>query len=112
MTTTWYPVLFPEQCDGCQGSEKPKCIEFCPHNVFALRGGKAFVANPQNCVEGCVSCMPLCPRKAIEFPLHRSFRICERPWTEGLKRITCRKCGRVFWTNEERDLCWECSSSG
>ncbi|MBO3769813.1 MAG: hypothetical protein QXS51_03355 [Thermoproteota archaeon] len=111
MTTTWYPIVFPDRCDGCQGS-KPKCIDFCPHNVFALRGGKAFVANPQNCVEGCVSCMPLCPRKAIEFPLHRSFRICERSWTEGLKRITCRKCGRVFWTNEERDLCWECSSSG
>ncbi|MEM2981058.1 MAG: ferredoxin family protein [Thermoproteota archaeon] len=111
MTTGWYPIVFPDRCDGCQGLEKPKCVEFCPHTVFALMGGKAVVANPQNCVEGCVACMPLCPRKAIEFPRHPGSRRGDRSWSEGLRRIVCRKCGRVFWTNEDRDLCWECSGS-
>lgn len=110
MTVTWYPIVFPDRCDGCQGLEKPRCVEFCPHGVFALRENKAVVASPQDCVEGCVACMPLCPRGAIEFPMRRVSKSGEKSWTEGLRKKTCRKCGRVFWTNEDRDICWECSS--
>lgn len=67
-----------------------------PYGVFTLISCKAVVANPQNCVEGCVACMPLCPRKAIEFPRHRSSGRGDRYWSEGLRRIVCGKCGRVF----------------
>ncbi len=86
-------------------------MEFCPHDVFALVDGKAMVANPQNCVEGCIACMPLCPKKAIEFPRHQGFRETEGSWSKGLKKVVCKKCGKSFWTNEDRELCWECSGS-
>jgi len=111
MTVTWYPVIYPDRCDGCQGSDKPKCVEFCPHDVFHVRDNKVVVANPQNCVEGCVACMQLCPRKAIDFPSHKSYRRSEKAWTEGLRKAVCKKCGKAFWTNEDKDLCWECESS-
>jgi NAD-dependent dihydropyrimidine dehydrogenase PreA subunit len=111
MTITWYPTVFPDRCDGCQELDRPKCIEFCPHDVFALVDGKAMVVNPQNCVEGCVACMPLCPKKAIEFPRHQGFRKTEGSWSKGLKKVVCKKCGKSFWTNEDREFCWECSSS-
>lgn len=65
---SWYPTVFPDKCDGCEGFEKPRCIEFCPNGVFELREGKAIVANPHNCVHGCVACESVCPKKAITFP--------------------------------------------
>jgi len=41
----WYPTVFPDRCNGCEGLEKPQCIEFCPHGVFELKEGKAVVVN-------------------------------------------------------------------
>lgn len=111
MTAAWYPVVFPDRCDGCKGFEGPRCIEFCPHDVFNLVDNKAVVVNPQNCINGCIACMPLCPRKAIEFPERSTFREEEKVWTKSLRKATCRKCGKVFWTNDDKELCWECSSS-
>jgi NAD-dependent dihydropyrimidine dehydrogenase PreA subunit len=108
--SSWYPVVFPEKCDGCQGLDTPKCIQFCPHGVFAILDGKAFVVSPQNCVNGCVACRPLCPKGAIEFPQDAGFmRKKDKAWTEGLKQRTCKQCGRVFWTDSERDTCYDCS---
>lgn len=106
----WYPVVFPNKCDGCQGLATPRCIEFCPHGVFTIVDGKAVVANPQNCIDGCVACRPLCPRGAIEFPQDLGFMKRDKAWTEGLKQRTCRKCGRIFWTDSDRDTCWDCSA--
>jgi len=107
--SSWYPIVFPEKCDGCQGIEAPKCIEFCPHDVYALVDGKAIVARPQNCVNGCVACRPLCPRGAIDFPQDVGFmRGKDRAWSEGLRKLTCRRCGKVFWSNSETELCWNC----
>ena len=64
----WYPTIFPDRCDGCEDREAPRCIQFCPNDVFEIRDGKAIVARPYNCVYGCTACEPVCPRKAITFP--------------------------------------------
>ncbi|KPV62121.1 MAG: NADH-plastoquinone oxidoreductase subunit [Candidatus Bathyarchaeota archaeon BA1] len=66
--TVWYPTVFPDRCDGCEGLEKPHCIEFCPYGVFELRDVKALVVYPHKCVYGCIACERLCPKKAIAFP--------------------------------------------
>ena len=110
MTVTWYPIIFPDRCDGCQRLEKPRCIQFCPHNVFAIIDNTAVVVNPKNCVNGCTACRPLCPRKAIEFPQDRGFlQGKDRAWTAGFRKLTCKSCGKTFWADEEKDLCWDCS---
>jgi len=106
----WYPVVFPDKCDGCQGLDVPKCVEFCPHGVYAILSGKATVVNPQDCVNGCVACRPLCPKGAIEFPQDLGFMKKDKAWTEGLRQLTCTKCGKVFWTDSDRDTCWDCSA--
>lgn len=106
----WYPVVFPDKCDGCQGLDTPKCVEFCPHGVFEIIEGKATVVRPQDCVYGCIACRPLCPHGAIEFPQDQGFmRRKDRAWSEGLKRLTCSECGKVFWSDVETDLCMDCS---
>ncbi|MGV8144529.1 MAG: hypothetical protein ACP5OJ_07965 [Methanothermobacter sp.] len=28
-----------------------------------------------------------------------------------LKKVFCRKCRKIFWTNEDRDLCFDCERS-
>jgi len=111
-TSTWYPVVFPEKCDGCRGLDVPRCVQFCPHNVYGIEEGKATVVNPQNCVNGCIACRPLCPKKAIEFPMDPGFmKRKDKAWSEGLIELRCKKCGRVFWSDSERDTCWACSGT-
>lgn len=50
----------PERCDGCG-----RCVEVCPHAVFALSGGRAAVVDADRCME-CGACRLNCPRAAIE----------------------------------------------
>jgi NAD-dependent dihydropyrimidine dehydrogenase PreA subunit len=109
--TPWYPTIFPEKCDGCAPYGKPRCVEYCPNGVFAFIDGKAVVANPHKCVSGCTACEPLCHKKAITFPKPQYVTSPMKTGEKGLlRKTTCKKCGKVFWTNRESDLCFDCES--
>lgn len=49
----------PERCDGCG-----RCVEVCPHAVFALRERRAALLAPDRCME-CGACSRNCAREAI-----------------------------------------------
>lgn len=49
-----------DKCTGCG-----KCIEVCPHKVFALNKNKAEIINKDGCME-CGACSKNCPFGAIE----------------------------------------------
>jgi NAD-dependent dihydropyrimidine dehydrogenase PreA subunit len=53
-------VLEPELCSGCG-----RCMEVCPHAVFAIADRKALIAHRENCME-CGACRMNCPTQAIE----------------------------------------------
>ena len=109
---TWYPPVFPDRCDGCAKFEKPRCIEFCPSGVYEFRDGKAIVAYPYKCVNGCTACEPLCPKKAVSFPERESTFISTAYEDKGLLRKTvCVKCGKSFWTNREVNICMDCDKA-
>jgi len=77
-------------------------VEYCPNGVFAFINGKAVVANPQKCVSGCTACEPLCHKKAITFPKPQYATSPIKTEEKGLlRKTTCKKCGKVFWTNRE-----------
>jgi NAD-dependent dihydropyrimidine dehydrogenase PreA subunit len=61
----WFPAVAADQCNGCG-----KCIQFCPHDVYAKEDAASgvVVKNPFSCVVGCSNCESLCPEKAIRFP--------------------------------------------
>ncbi|MEM3464056.1 MAG: hypothetical protein QXL91_04250 [Candidatus Bathyarchaeia archaeon] len=109
--TPWYPTIFPEKCDGCIQFGKPKCVEFCPNGVLIFKDGKAVVAYPHKCVNGCTACEPLCHKKAITFP-KRDFAFTPAKSEEKglLRKATCVKCGKTFWTNRDVDLCFDCET--
>lgn len=52
--------LSPERCDGCG-----RCVEVCPHEVFALSGRRAAVVDADRCME-CGACRRNCASGAIE----------------------------------------------
>jgi len=52
-------------CDGCEDREAPRCIQFCPNDVFEIRGGKAIVQGPIT---------------AFTVALHASKSVHERLW--------------------------------
>lgn len=105
----WYPTVFPDKCDGCKNLEKPRCVEYCPNDVFKIIHEKSVVANPHKCVYGCTACQPVCPRKAIAFPQRIETMTRTKQKKEGLLRKTkCKKCGKIFWTNRDTDLCFDC----
>jgi NAD-dependent dihydropyrimidine dehydrogenase PreA subunit len=107
----WYPTIFPEKCDGCAPFDKPKCVEFCPNGVFTFEGGKAVVAYPLKCVSGCTACEPLCHKKAITFPKREFAFAPVKSGDKGLlRKTTCVKCGKNFWTNRETNICMDCES--
>lgn len=49
----------PATCVGCG-----RCAEVCPHQVFALEGKKAALADRNACME-CGACATNCPADAI-----------------------------------------------
>lgn len=51
--------LDQEMCNGCG-----MCIKVCPHEVFAMNKGKAFILDRDFCME-CGACSLNCPTKAI-----------------------------------------------
>jgi len=106
----WYPTIFPDRCDGCKGREAPRCIQFCPNDVFEIRSEKAVVVRPYNCVYGCTACEPVCPRKAITFP-QKGYAQTSLPKDKGLlHRVKCEGCGKIFWTNRDTILCFDCET--
>jgi len=59
----WYPRIDYDKCISC-GS----CLDFCPHDVYAIEEEKVVVKNPYNCVVGCQGCQKVCEQEAISFP--------------------------------------------
>jgi len=51
--------LFPERCTGCG-----RCLEVCPHEVFAGNGKTVRIVDRDRCIE-CGACMMNCPFDAI-----------------------------------------------
>ncbi len=114
----WFPIIFADKCDGCAKTGKPRCVEFCPNKVFTFKDGKAEVTNPAKCGVGsstvhCSACAPLCSKKAIVFPSSPSLSCCS-PRGESSKDLVwktkCRVCGKTYWTNSSRNICFDCES--
>ncbi len=51
--------LFPQRCAGCG-----RCLEVCPHEVFALEGKKAVILDKDRCME-CGACVNNCAFHAL-----------------------------------------------
>jgi len=51
--------LDASKCVSCQ-----RCAEVCPHGVFAIEDGKAWLVDRDNCME-CGACQNNCPTEAI-----------------------------------------------
>lgn len=49
-----------EKCTGCG-----MCVKVCPHNVFTMKEGKAFLSDRDSCME-CGACAMNCPFSAIQ----------------------------------------------
>ena len=52
--------LNSDKCTGCK-----KCIEVCPHKVFAIKNGKSEIIDKDGCME-CGACAKNCPFNALE----------------------------------------------
>ena len=52
--------LFPEKCTGCG-----RCVDVCPHGVFAMRDKKAVITDSDLCME-CGACALNCEFGAIK----------------------------------------------
>jgi NAD-dependent dihydropyrimidine dehydrogenase PreA subunit len=53
-------TLDKKKCIGCN-----RCVEVCPHGVFAVENKKAKIVDLDACME-CGACKQNCPVKAIE----------------------------------------------
>ena len=51
--------FFPDKCTGCG-----RCVEVCPHAVFAMNGSKAAISDKDSCME-CSACARNCAYAAI-----------------------------------------------
>ncbi|MTI67026.1 MAG: 4Fe-4S dicluster domain-containing protein [Firmicutes bacterium] len=49
-----------DKCIGCK-----MCIKVCPHGVFSISEGKAFINYKDKCIE-CGACSKNCPKEAIK----------------------------------------------
>ena len=52
--------LNSEKCTGCG-----MCVKVCPHEVFLINNGKAYIIDKDSCME-CGACSKNCPFSAIE----------------------------------------------
>ena len=113
---TWFPTIYSDKCDGCAKNGKPRCVEFCPHGVFEFKNGKAIVAYPVKCGGGCATvhcsaCAPVCHKKAIAFPSGSvSFSQAKGEGKDMLWKATCKVCGKQYWTNNYRNICFDCET--
>ncbi|MGB9925593.1 MAG: ATP-binding protein [Candidatus Bathyarchaeales archaeon] len=104
----WFPIVFVDKCDGCAKHGKPRCVDYCQNGVFTFENGKAVVAYPTKCVSGCTACAPLCHNKAISFPQRPSVTSSMAENKKLLRRAPCPVCGKIYWTNRESDICFDC----
>lgn len=74
----------PERCTGCR-----RCVEVCPHGVFAMVNGKAALADRDRCME-CGACRNNCESAAIEV---RSGVGCAVALVNGMRRRGAPECG-------------------
>ncbi len=51
--------IMSDRCTGCG-----MCLEVCPHNVFAIREGKAVIIDSDRCME-CGACANNCAFEAL-----------------------------------------------
>ena len=85
----WYPRINYEKCDLCADEPSgPKCIEFCPHKVFAVvkeQGGKKLIVeSPNSCPVFCIGCQKACPiPDALTFPDKREVTTTIQKLREG-----------------------------
>jgi NAD-dependent dihydropyrimidine dehydrogenase PreA subunit len=77
-------TLNPELCNGCR-----ECIEVCPHEVFAMRDGKAVIEDREACME-CGACMMNCSAGAVKVKTGVG---CAAAVIQGLLRGTEPTCG-------------------
>jgi NAD-dependent dihydropyrimidine dehydrogenase PreA subunit len=112
----WFPTIFSDKCDGCIKAGKPRCVEFCPNGVFEFKDGKAIVAYPVKCggpcsTVHCSACAPICHKKAIVFPSRNTSCREKKEEEKGMiRKITCRVCGKQYWTNREANICFDCEN--
>lgn len=111
----WFPIVNADKCDGCVHTGTPRCVEFCPNGVFTFQGGKAVVSYPAKCGGGCSTvhcsaCAPLCHKRAIVFPSNHTVVREEVKDKELIRQTTCEICGKVYWTNREKDVCFDCET--
>ena len=61
----WHPTINEDICIGCG-----TCVTSCGRSVyrFDFERKKAVVAEPMNCMVGCLTCANSCPTNAISFP--------------------------------------------
>lgn len=61
----WNPRILDAACIGCG-----TCVTGCSRQVFSFDFArkKPVVADPLNCMVGCVTCANTCPTHAVEFP--------------------------------------------
>ena len=101
----WFPTIYSDRCNGCKGAYK--CVNFCSHGVLEVRGDKAFVINPLNCIYDCSACADLCPIDAIVFPSredpYRSIK--KEPL---LQKVVCKGCEKEFLTDRQTEYCFDC----
>jgi len=114
MSGSWFPTIFSDKCDGCMKTGKPRCVEFCPNGVFIFKTGISVVANPANCgkdcsIPNCSACAPLCHNKAISFPSETAIHTQDVKDKKALlRKTTCEVCGKLYWTDRETDVCFDC----
>ena len=61
----WYPTIDLDKCTGCR-----TCFDFCSHRVYTWDDAldRPRVAEPFQCVVGCMNCSHQCDQEAISFP--------------------------------------------
>ncbi len=77
-------ALERELCNGCG-----RCIEVCPHEVFAMEGGKAGIVDRAACME-CGACANNCEPGALRV---RAGVGCAAAVIGGMLRGTGPTCG-------------------
>lgn len=73
-----------ERCVGCG-----RCVEVCPHQVFAIEQRKARIAHREWCME-CGACQKNCPASAIAVQAGVG---CAAAIIQGYLKKTAPQCG-------------------
>ncbi len=89
-------VIDEAKCFGCG-----MCLEVCPHNVFLMEDGKAFINNRDFCME-CGACKMNCPVGAINVNVGVG---CAAAIINGILHRTVPDCGCSSGDKKENACC-------